>query len=49
MLVDLWAHRFADDPKLGDQIVNDDFEADLAEFEREAADWEPVVNDTYGP
>lgn len=28
MLVDIWAHKFADDPKLLDEIEDDDFDPD---------------------
>lgn len=55
MLIDYWAHRFCDDPKLRDEVVNDDFADDLAEMERAANaaeqlptdDWEPVLSDKY--
>lgn len=55
MLVDMWAHRFTDDPKLKDEVINPDFEADLAEMEAEAAAgasddpaaWEEVAAETY--
>jgi len=56
VLVDYWAHRFCDDPKLRDEVVNEDFDDDLAEMERAAMaaerlppeDWEQVVSDKYG-
>lgn len=53
MLVDWWAHRFCDDPKLKDEAINPDFEADLAEMEAAARasddpnDWEEVAAETY--
>lgn len=28
MLTDLWAHKFADDPKALDEVVDDDFDID---------------------
>lgn len=36
MLVDHWAHRHWDDPKLRDEVVTDDFENELAQMEAEA-------------
>jgi len=53
IVTDFWAHRFWDDPKLRNEIVNEDFDADLDEMEREISrgepsDWEPIVSDTYG-
>lgn len=35
VLADVWAHEYANDPKLHDEIENPDFEDDLAEMERE--------------
>ena len=35
MVLDYWAHRHWDDPKLREEVVNPDFEADLAAFEAE--------------
>lgn len=49
----MWAHRFLDDPKLKDEVINPDFEEDLAEMEAAArasedpADWEEVAAETY--
>lgn len=37
MLVDHWAHRHADDPKLKDEVVATGLEEDLAELEAETA------------
>ena len=31
MLADWWAHQFADDPKLLDEIVDEDFDPDDVE------------------
>lgn len=48
--MDYWAHRFCDDPKLRDEVVNEDFDDDVAAMEREAGavdDWEPVVDDKF--
>lgn len=53
MTLDYWAHRHTDDPKLRDQVVNPDFEADLAALEAEDAaspapgDWETVADDRF--
>lgn len=52
MLVDWWAHRFTDDPKLRDEVVNADFEADVEAMERAMMDagpdgWEEVAADSY--
>ena len=33
IVVDVWAHRFVDDPKLAEEMVNPDFDADLADME----------------
>ncbi len=35
ILVDVWAHRHTDDPKLREEEVNEDFAADLAGLEAE--------------
>jgi hypothetical protein len=37
IVLDLMAHRFCDDPRSRDEMVTDDFDADLVEFERDAA------------
>jgi hypothetical protein len=37
MVLDYWAHRHAEDPKLREEAINPDFEADVAEFERQSA------------
>ena len=37
ILIDYWAHAFTDDPKLKDDLVTDDFAAEMAEFEAESA------------
>lgn len=37
MLVDHWAHRFWDDPKLKDEVFATGFDEDLAELEAESA------------
>jgi hypothetical protein len=57
MLVDHWAHRHTDDPKLRDEIVAEGYEEDLAAMEAEmlaqqaaskpADDWEVLVDDRY--
>jgi hypothetical protein len=39
---DVWAHAHIDDPKLRDEIVSEDFEADLAAMEAEAKPVEPA-------
>jgi hypothetical protein len=58
ILVDWWAHQFADDPALRNEVQMDDedFQAELAEMEAAAAAdspgdaeaWEEVVAETYG-
>lgn len=35
VLVDVWAHRFADDPKLRDEDVSSDFEGDVDAWEED--------------
>ncbi|MDU7524821.1 MAG: hypothetical protein E7K72_26210, partial [Roseomonas mucosa] len=32
ILLDVWAHRFWDDPKLAQEEINEDFGSDMAEF-----------------
>lgn len=32
ILLDIWAHRFWDDPKLEQEEINEDFGSDVAEF-----------------
>ncbi len=53
MLVDYWAHRHFDDPKLADEIVSDDFEADVEAMlagrpmipaSADPGDWEEVAS-----
>ena len=36
MAIDYWAWRHWEDPKLKDEVIADDFAADLAEMEAEA-------------
>lgn len=36
VVLDYWAHRHLDDPNLRNEVVNDEFEADLAAAEAEA-------------
>lgn len=51
MWADYWAHKFIDDPKAKDEVVDDDFDIDnvLAEFAAEAEgvddidDWETLT------
>lgn len=49
LLLDYWAHRFWDDPDLRNELVNPDFEAELAELERgaESDGWEDVIAESY--
>lgn len=59
IIVDVWAHRHMDDPKLRERLETEDFDEELARMEAEAAaeelppsapgpdDFEPVVADTY--
>ena len=35
ILVDVWAHRHTDDPKLREEMVSEHFDEDLAEMEAE--------------
>lgn len=50
MLTDVWAHRFADDPKLLEQIEDDDFDLDAVlddvgrfkDHDGVADDWEDL-------
>lgn len=46
MLTDIWAHRFADDPKLLNEIEDEDFDpddvADLSDDEPPPDDWEEL-------
>lgn len=49
MLVDYWAHAHADEPKLHDEVVDEDFDAELDALEAEslppkAADAIPDAN-----
>ncbi len=43
MLTDLWAHRFTDDPKLLDEIEDDDFNPD--DVARQIGYSEPMPDD----
>lgn len=36
IVVDLWAHRFLNDPKLRDESVDADYDAEVADMEAEA-------------
>jgi len=55
MVVDYWAHRHADDPKLdAEETFDDDFEATLREMEAKAGippggdgDMEPPVTEHF--
>jgi len=53
MLVDWWAHRFCDDPKLRDEAINPDFDAEFAEMDAAASasddptEWQEVADETY--
>lgn len=55
MLIDWWAHRFLDDPRLKDEVVNPDFDAEIAALERAAAadgddgsaGWDEIAADHY--
>jgi hypothetical protein len=60
MLIDVMAHRHADDPKFREELVTDDFEEEVAAFlasrqgqEAEVPvenpdEWETVIDDRYG-
>jgi hypothetical protein len=51
IVLDYWAHRFVEDPKLAiEEVFNDDFAADLAEMEAAAAagEWETFAADDFG-
>jgi hypothetical protein len=47
--LDYWAHRLWDDPQLATEIRDPDFDAEVAEMERQAAagGWDEVMNETY--
>ena len=38
IVLDYWAHAFLDNPKLREEVVNPDFEGDLAAFEKMFSD-----------
>jgi hypothetical protein len=46
MLVDMWAHTYADNPKLREQDVSEGFDEAVAALEG-GADLEEVINSTY--
>jgi hypothetical protein len=51
MVIDLMAHRHIDDPKFREEIVTEDFEAELAALAAEVAapdEWEVVTHEEYG-
>jgi hypothetical protein len=55
MMLDMMAHRHVDDPKFREEMVTDDFEAELAAFASSAPppdenpeEWETIVDEKYG-
>ena len=50
ILVDYWANRHADDPKLAEEIEDEDIEETLADIEAAAADdFGPPVTEEFLP
>ena len=51
-MVDYWAHRHADDPKLREEEFDPDFDASLAEMDKDLppdpGDFETVHDDVLG-
>lgn len=52
MLVDYWAWRHVEDPKLREEAIDPDFDEEVAAMERQLldedpSDWEDVASDTF--
>lgn len=51
IVLDYWAHRLWDNPKVREEAYNPDFEADLAAMDAEDGEgdgWETVADDAFG-